>query len=136
MPPSNDSQDVPLATVAPFGPSELAAFIAILGGLLATFFGDDFGLRAQAQQLAPLAFALASVGLGIARAIKHHGVAHSNAVVLAARPALPADLPADLPIDLSDVEVDGDGEPAEPPFDLPLDADEETSRTVTVHKRR
>lgn len=78
-------EDVPLAKVQPIGPSEVASFLTILGGFLVLLLGDDFGVRAHAQEWGALMVGMATVGTSIARAIKHHGVAQANAKVLEAR---------------------------------------------------
>ena len=50
---------------------------------LTAVFGHDWGVSAHAQLIAEQAVVLLPIALGLFRAIKHHGVANANAVVVA-----------------------------------------------------
>ena len=76
------SQDIPLASVR-VGLSEIVLLITMLGSLLTAVFGQDWGVGVHAQQIAEKGVILLPVALGLFRAIKHHGVANANAVVVA-----------------------------------------------------
>jgi hypothetical protein len=52
----------------------------MLSSALVALFGHDWGIGANAQALAALGVALISIGISIARAIKHHSL---NAVAAA-----------------------------------------------------
>lgn len=76
--------DAPYAEVG-IGPSEITSFIVIVGGLLESYFGNDWGVAKNAQALGILVAGLATLGMTVSRAIKHHGAAHANAATYAAQ---------------------------------------------------
>lgn len=83
--PDTNSNDVPLASVNTFGPSELLTYITVLGGLATSLFGHDWGISKNAQALAVLVAGLVTASHSLARAWKHHSVTQANAVVIAAQ---------------------------------------------------
>ena len=85
------SEDVPLAQVDKIGTSEIMSFLALVASLLTVFFGKDFGIVQNARLIAEVAVFLIPMATGFARAIKHHGVAHANALVTVAQIKAAAD---------------------------------------------
>lgn len=76
------NQDAPIADVgSAFGPTELAHYLVILGGILGSTTGHTFGLTTQANNLAPLLILIGVISLGIYRGVKHHGATKWNAQV-------------------------------------------------------
>lgn len=77
--------DVPLATVNTAGLSEILGVLALIASLCTALLGHDFGITKNAQAIAQAAVIIIPVALSFSRAIKHHGIAHANAIVLAAQ---------------------------------------------------
>ena len=92
--PVSGSEDIPLATVKNFGPTELVGVVTMIAGLLASFFGKDWGIAAHAQAIVTLGFLVGPLIIGISRSIKHSGVHKGNAIVLAAQIAANAQVAA------------------------------------------
>lgn len=82
---ASGSEDVPLAEVSQVGLSEVMSIIALVASIATVLFGRDFGIAANAKLLAEAAVFLIPMATGFARAIKHHGVAHANALVTVAQ---------------------------------------------------
>lgn len=108
--PATGTEDIPLAKVQK-GFSELVAVLAALSTLLITVFGHDFGVAQSITQITAVGPIVLPIGIGLSRAIKHKGVAHANAIVLAAQiaqgvsqagrhaaPAVPAQVGSDFPV--------------------------------------
>jgi len=89
------SQDIPLAEVK-IGLSEITVILSLICSAVTAIWGDEWDLSAKVPQVAAYAVVLLPIGLAIARAIKHHGVARANAIVIAAQP-LPIPLPGGKP---------------------------------------
>lgn len=77
--------DTPLASVPAVGLSETVTIVTLIGSALTVLFGKDWGVVANAQHYAGLAVVLLPIGLGFARAIKHHAATTANAGVVEAQ---------------------------------------------------
>ena len=73
------------ASVPAVGLSETVTIVTLIGSALTVLFGKDWGVVANAQHYAGLAVVLLPIGLGFARAIKHHAATTANAGVVEAQ---------------------------------------------------
>ena len=73
--------DAPLASVPALGLSEIVTVLTLIGSALTALYGKDWGIAANAQHYAGIAVVLLPIGLGLARAIKHHAATTANANV-------------------------------------------------------
>jgi hypothetical protein len=74
--------DTPVASV-PYGPSEIVSFLLMIGSFCNATLGQDYGISKNAQAISALVAGLIPIGVGLFRAIKHHGAMTANAVVIA-----------------------------------------------------
>jgi hypothetical protein len=77
---TSPNTDAPVADVA--GPkllSEIVTIITLVGSALVVVFGQDWGIRAHAQDVASAAVVILPAALGLARALKHRGAMAANA---------------------------------------------------------
>ena len=70
----------------PIGPSEITSGAVIVAGLCTSFFGHDWGLNANAQALGVVVSGVVTVGITIARAIKHHAVLATARKIITSEP--------------------------------------------------